>query len=161
MLRGSSESMSVPLNSRESLVTPCHWYRTIKYNDASRSYGEISALCTSGPSLQPSKFPSQRGKEEKRRFQEGTRCPVRTASGEKEGSEQTPRLTSGRPRVPVCVLRLSHTDTEIPGSCRKGESNFRSSKPVDPGGPPWPPGRGSPLLTARATGAAPPRPKQR
>lgn len=50
-LRGFSESTPVPLNSRGSLVTQCHWYRMLKYNDGSSSYGETSALHTSYPSL--------------------------------------------------------------------------------------------------------------
>lgn len=53
MLRGCSESMPVPLNSRGSLVTQCHWYRMLKCNDESTSYGETGALYASYPSLRP------------------------------------------------------------------------------------------------------------
>lgn len=120
MLRGCSESVPVPLNSRGSLVTQCHWYRMLKCNDESTSYGETGALYASYPSLRPKPISlTQRSPAKKKNatFKRERAAPRSQREGGKEGSEQTPPLTSGRPQAPApaspCVLRLSRRDTDI------------------------------------------------
>lgn len=116
-LRGSSESMSVPLANRGSLVTQCHCYCTLKYN------GESSSHQCAVPHTQAcsgANFPhTEESYKKKNASFKRERAALRLQPGRgNQGGKQTLRVTSGRTEVhthaSLCTLRLSRRDTDIP-----------------------------------------------
>lgn len=127
MVRGSSDSRSAPLKSR-SLAPQCHCYCTLKCNDGSSSYAEISALYTSHPSLQWSKFLSYKESHRKKNATLGREWPVphlQGYRGTRAVSKHSVWRLAGQKLfcTPPCVC--SGLATEIRTPCCKSESNSR------------------------------------
>lgn len=116
-LRASSESMSVPLENRGSLVTRHHCYCTLKYN------GESSSHQCTVPHTQAcsgANFPhAEESSKKKSASFKRERAALHLQPGRgNQGSKQTLRVTSGPTEVhalaSLCTLRLSRRDTDIP-----------------------------------------------
>lgn len=138
MVRASSDSRSAPLKSRRSLAPQCHCYCTLKCNDGSSSYAEISALYTSHPSLQWSKFLSYKESHRKKNATLGREWPVPHLQGYR-GTRAVSKRSVSRLAVQKlfctspCVCWGLATEIRTPCAAKvKATSEFKACRPGEP-----------------------------